>query len=288
MLDSGEGVRAVRYCCFLIVKQAMALHQSSKGLCLHHSQPRAHPHTPSVRPVLLTRACGDCERAAWTRSTGLLAAPLHSTPAPQWLARSSSRRSSADGGPAPERQAEPLVSAAAASREAESSESLVRRAEAPDQLSCSGQAQRKAARGGLPLDGTVKEVRGADPSSGAGEHAESSSAGPAAHEPQACSGSGRDVTGGGGQSLDGAVEEVRGRSAAASEAGDFSGSLGVRAALAALYFYKGAQRLLWEACRACAGSLQAPTLVRAPRDKKLPLGMSPHSAFRLSPYVFVE
>ena len=222
----------------------MALHQSShtKGLCLHLAQPRAHPSRSFVRPVprLLTRACGECECAARTRSTGLLAASPHSAPAYQQLARSSSRRSSAGGGSAPGRQAELLPSVAAASGEAKTSESLGRRAEAPDQLSCSGRRHGEAASGGQRLDSAVGGVQGADPASEAGGHAGSLSAGPAAHEPQACSGSERDITGGGGQSLDEAVEEVRGRSAAASEAGDFSGSLGVRAALAALYFYKGA------------------------------------------------
>lgn len=231
----------------------MALHQSShtKGLCLHLAQSRSQPSRPFVRPVLrlLTRACGDCERAGRTRSTGLLAAPPHSAPASQRLARSSSRRSSAGGGPAPERQAELLPSAAAVSGDAKSSAGLGRRAEALDQLSCSGRQHS-----GQLLDGAVGGARGADPASEAGGHAESLSAAPAAHEPHACSGSGRGVTGGGGQSLDGAVEEVRGRSAAASKAGDFSGSLGVRAALAALYIYKGAWHMSREACQACADS----------------------------------
>ena len=226
----------------------MALHQSShtKGLCLHLAQPRAHPCRYFVRPVprLLTRACGECERAASTRSAGLLAAPSHSAPAKQQLGCSISTRSRAGRGRAPGRQAEPLPSGAAVNGEGGSSEGLGRRAEAPDQLSCSGRLQDEAASGGQPLNGTVGEVRGAEAPSEAGGHAEGSKAAPTAHEPHACSGSGRDATGAGGQSLDGAVEEVRGRSAAASEAGDFSGSLGVRAALAALYFYKGAQHVL--------------------------------------------
>lgn len=142
----------------------------------------------------------------------------------------------------------------------------------PDQLSCSGRRQGEAASGGQPLDGAVGEVRGANTASRAGGHTESLGAGPAAHEPHACSSSGRDVTGAGGQSLDGAVEEVRGRGAAASEVGDFSGSLGVRAALAALYFYKGAYHLLWDACRACAGSRSCghPEL-QALEKEKLPV-----------------
>ncbi|KAK9842528.1 hypothetical protein WJX81_004569 [Elliptochloris bilobata] len=52
------------------------------------------------------------------------------------------------------------------------------------------------------------------------------------------------------QLLDGAVEEVRGSGTAGKEGGDYAESLGVRAALAALLFYKAAiSPLLPKSCR---------------------------------------